>query len=162
MIYALVELNHDGSEGEYVKIGFVDSDDYQEAVERIKRRIVDLQQGNPRKVMVIGLAYGLREEEKDLHHRFSEHRVRRPQATEWLYFRGPVRAWVQMVRIKKPIEVTAQFGRSASVAPRSGRYHCSNCRSAEHTAPLCPLLQHEKHTKVRGKTWEWRGKAREL
>ena len=156
----MAELNEDGSESGYIKIGFVTTNDWVAALNRIKKRLIDLQQGNPRKLVVVGMTTGQRPEEKALHALFDEHRVRRPLASEWVRVAGDVATWLRNVRIAERVDVSMKIGAGSrgGVAYAKGTNCCSVCHSPTHTKSRCTLTP--RRPPLVGKEWTWRGKER--
>ncbi len=107
MIYVLAEVDPlDGEVSRYVKIGYADANGA--SVDDALRRVNELQCGNPRKLLVIGLAEGSLRDEQSLHARFTDHRVRLMRLahadgvrdTEWFVSHGALADWVDSVRIE--------------------------------------------------------------
>jgi hypothetical protein len=171
VIYAMAEYDFEGQESGYIKIGFVDADDVDEAIERIRRRLIDLQQGNPRRLAVIGIAPGTRVHEKALHQRFDSDRVKRPTKSEWVHVSDAVRAWLDVVRLEESIMVGHAVGRGSRGGPveqNLGLNRCRMCGDHGHNAARCVLnpmrLLNAENARNgirrRVKTFEWRGKVR--
>jgi hypothetical protein len=164
MIYAMAELEPDGQESGYIKIGFVAADDVAGAVARIRRRLIDLQQGNPRRLVVVGIAKGTRAHEKALHQQFDSDRVRRPTRSEWVKVSGAVQTWLDAVRLEEPIAICHALGRGSRGGPvkeNLGLNRCSLCKETGHNAARCLLGPVNGNVRVRRrKTWTWRDKVR--
>lgn len=171
MIYAIVERDFDGGYTPLVKIGYV-SGVGDAALRMLRKRLCKLQSGNPRRLVAVGFTEGTRENEKALHYRFTDARIRRPNACEWLHVTDAVAAWMDSVRIE-PVEVSPSMGRGSRggthVEPTRTNV-CAKCGSAEHTHPRCPRLlaertapplfkTHGRHARKRGE-WTWRGTVR--
>lgn len=93
MIYAVVIEGDD----EYVKIGKTRGD--ARNVHAVRARLSSLQTASPHRVMCIGLAPGYTTEERELHDRFAEERVRR----EWFRRTERVNAWIAAHALASPV-----------------------------------------------------------
>lgn len=71
-------------DGEFVKIGFTDKDDYQ-------GRMTDLQIGNPRQLVLIGTMEGNEDDERDLHRTFRDFYIR----GEWFFLALAIREFIE-------------------------------------------------------------------
>jgi hypothetical protein len=165
MIYAMVELCEDGTSTGYIKIGFVSTDVPQDAYVKMRKRIISLQPGNPRRLRIIGACKGMREQEKALHAEFMAHRVKRPAMTEWLRIEGAVALWLETIRIE-PIEAAQRVGAGSrgGEVPVKGANRCSICSSVEHTRARCAdwnrLKRDGTKQRLRSDVFEWRGVIR--
>lgn len=106
MIYVMAEIV-DGAETGLVKIGSVGTDDNREAESRIRNRLIDLQQGNPRQLAVIAMLPGDRIVEKSMHRKFAEQRCK----GEWVRVDSRVSAWIERHRLAAAIRFTNKADR---------------------------------------------------
>jgi hypothetical protein len=176
VIYVMSERDESGAATQYVKIGFVSSDEPGEAMRLIRERLIKLQSGNPRKLSVIAMMEGGRTDEKCAHRMFHEHRVKRPTASEWIRLSPALESWIEPIRLVAPIEVSTRVGLGAKGGTshlKLGTNRCSQCKSVAHTKARCPEVPERKprsqpkpirmdDPKWKGRTWVWRGKVRPL
>lgn len=114
MIYVVAECDaFSGEESPYIKIGYATGVDKSDG----SRRANDLQCGNPRRLIVIGMAQGDVPEEKALHARFKAWRIAcpsddgtRPRLTEWFRLLpcSDLSVWVDSVRVDSVSEWNAR------------------------------------------------------
>ena len=177
MIYVMAEVGLDGGYTPFVKIGYVAGRDRASALPMLRRRLNKLQVGNPRRLHVIGLTPGTRKDEKALHYRFQEHRVKRPSVCEWIHLHADVASWLETVRVE-PIVCMQAVGigaRGGSTEARTCKAHCSMCGEAGHSRPRCPralprpaplwisrrpTIGTDGTPKLKRGQWVWRGRVR--
>jgi len=93
VIYAVVIEGDD----EHVKIGKTKGETW--SVRALKGRLSGLQTASPRRMLCIGVAPGYTAEERELHDRFAEERVRR----EWFKRTERVNAWIGEHALEHPV-----------------------------------------------------------
>lgn len=187
MIYVIAERDSDGSLSPYVKVGFVGGATDREAMSRLKRRVNQMQVGNPRLFTVVATCQGSRETEKHIHHKFDDARVRRPAKCEWIDSRN-VEFATWLATISLPVPLT--FGKTLPArgvrrrkekkipVPASFGKACDRCQQTTHRTKDCrvTLILSNRPSQTnwtwrdrtrssappapRHKEWEWRGKVR--
>ncbi len=132
MIYVMAEMEN-GQRTPYVKIGCVLSDDREEALRLMYKRVRALQPGNPRMVGIVAIAPGGRVEEKALHARFSSARVKRFTICEWVQVTDEVQAWIDTLE-----QVNVSIRRNGPRVKAPPKRKCWRCGSVRHTPHDCP------------------------
>lgn len=136
MIYGIVE---DGS-WELVKIGVTGEAEVN--LVALAQRVMALQTGNPRPLIVAAVQPGLLGDEQKLHRRFRLHRAR----GEWFRNVGPVSEWLRRWALEDPLcgyekrERTSIRRRTRVASPGivDHRPACSWCSEIGHTGRDCP------------------------
>jgi hypothetical protein len=131
----------------FVKIGFAQPKP-EWSLDAVRQRLYALQVGNPRELRLLGAMHGTRQDERNLHRRFTDSHV----SGEWFDTSAHMASWIEVARIELERLKVEHAAQEALVTGMSTEQRAASNQAREQTA---------KALRARAsKTWSWRGRER--